>query len=96
MLAFALAAAAPVREKRVASRNLQWLAARGRGYSDILSDTLKYLNDPWWRASYQAALNSSLQVVAGWGEAGRVLDVGSGTGTLAVMAASMSPPFLAA
>ena len=87
MLAFALAAAAPVREKRVASRNLQWLAARGRGYSDILSDTLKYLNDPWWRASYQAALNSSLQVVAGWGEAGRVLDVGSGTGTLAVMAA---------
>jgi hypothetical protein len=71
---------------------MQWLAARGGGYTALLSDTLKYLNDGWWRKAHRSALSAAVTAAAQAGEpceedGVEVLDVGSGTGTLAVWAA---------
>lgn len=82
----------PDAAKREAALNMQWLAVRGGGYTALLSDTLKYLNDGWWRKAYRSALSAAVAAVANVGGPGEeteveVLDLGSGTGTLAVWAA---------
>jgi hypothetical protein len=68
---------------------MQWLAARGAGYTAILSDILKYLNHGWWREAFRSSLSAAVAAAAEDGAEGgvAVLDVGSGTGTLAVWAA---------